>query len=142
VQEAPPVEVIRTVSAVTAPLLAAGPNALTQSPTARSVAAAVCVALTVVEFEVVSLRVCVFGVGGRFEPLELFELLELVARKVPGEMLMPDTVTVEPLTAVTLPEAMAKLPSRLRNAPPKFLGGLPLLPARDGKPPPPSPGRN
>ncbi len=55
--------VIRTVLAVTDPLLAAGPKALTQSPTARSVDAAVCVALTVVVLDVVILSVSVFVLG-------------------------------------------------------------------------------
>ena len=59
----PPVEVIRTVVAVTAPLLAAGPKALTQSPTARAVDAAVCVELTVVVLDVVILSVSVFVLG-------------------------------------------------------------------------------
>jgi hypothetical protein len=70
VQVPPPVEVIRTVFAVTAPLLAAGPNALTQSPTARAEAAVLCVELTVVDFEVVMVRVSVLGVVGFF----VFEL--------------------------------------------------------------------
>ncbi len=65
-QVLPPVDVIRTVVAVTAPLVAAGPNALTQSPTARSVAAAVCVAPTVVVLVVVILRLSVLGVVGVF----------------------------------------------------------------------------
>ena len=56
-QVPPPVEVIRTVVAVTAPVLAAGPNALTQSPTARSLAADDWVAFRVVELDVVILRV-------------------------------------------------------------------------------------
>ena len=57
----PLVAVIRTVVAVTDPLVAAGPKALTQSPTARSVAAAVWVALTVVELDVVILSFSVLG---------------------------------------------------------------------------------
>ncbi len=63
---------MRTVVAVTAPFVAAGPKALTQSPTARSVAAAVWVALTVVELEVVILRVSVLGLG--FVVFLVFEL--------------------------------------------------------------------
>ena len=54
---------MRTVVAVTEPFVAAGPKALTQSPTARSVDAAVCVALTVVELAVVTLRVSVLVLG-------------------------------------------------------------------------------
>src|ERR1039458_2542350 len=37
VQVFPPVDVLRTVVAVTAPVVLAGPNALTQSPTANAV---------------------------------------------------------------------------------------------------------
>ena len=64
--ELPPVEVIRTVVAVTAPFVADWPNALTQSPTARSVDDADWVALNVVELDVVIVSFSVFGVGGRF----------------------------------------------------------------------------
>jgi hypothetical protein len=71
--------VIRTVVAVTAPLDAAGPKALTQSPTARSEGAADLVALTVVDPDVVIFRPCVFGVVG-LEPLELPDL----RAKLPG----------------------------------------------------------
>lgn len=138
------VEVIRTVSAVTDPLLAAGPNALTQSPTARALEAVDCVALTVVVLDVVSFSVCVLGSVGRFELLELLEVLELDFVKLPGEMLMPDTVMVDPLTPVTLPEAIAIEANSLRKLP--LLGNegrLPLLlPPRAGKPPPPAPVRN
>ena len=55
-QVPPFVEVMRTIVAVTDPFVAAGPRALTQSPTARSVAAAACVAVTVVELVVVSFK--------------------------------------------------------------------------------------
>ena len=54
---------MRTVVAVTEPFVAAGPKALTQSPTARSVDAAVWVALTVVELAVVTLSVSVLVLG-------------------------------------------------------------------------------
>jgi hypothetical protein len=64
---------MRTVEAVTDPLLAAGPKALTQSPTARSVEAAVWVALTGVELDVVTLSVWTLGVGGSF--FDLFWLI-------------------------------------------------------------------
>lgn len=60
--------------AVTAPVLAAGPNALTQSPTARSLAEAVCVVRTVVELDVVILRFSVLGVAGFFCVALLVEL--------------------------------------------------------------------
>ena len=140
--------------AVTAPLVAAGPNALTQSPTARSVAATVCVALSVVELEVVILRVSVLGSVGFFV-LVLFELDDLpVGRvKLPGDTLMPDSVTVDPLTAVTLPEAMEIDANSLRkllepDPPEGKLGREPLVvpplarkfpPPRKPKPPPGAP---
>ncbi len=69
--------------AVTAPVLALGPNALTQSPTASSLAEAVCVALTVVEPEVVILRLSVLGLVGFFALDLLFEL-DWGAVKFPG----------------------------------------------------------
>jgi hypothetical protein len=45
----PPVEVIRTVRAVTAPVESADPTAVTQSPTARELAAVDAVSLYVVD---------------------------------------------------------------------------------------------
>jgi len=87
------VDVIRTVDAVTAPFEAAGPKALTQSPTASAVGEVDCVADTVVDPDVVIFRFSVFGVDG---------LLFLVGwAKLPGETSMPDTEIVEPLTVVT-----------------------------------------
>jgi hypothetical protein len=133
VHEVPPVEVMRTVDADTAPFEAAGPKALTQSPTARSVAAAACVEVTVVEPAVVTLRLCVLGVAG-FLFLSFLELdFELFA-KLPGEMSTPETETVEPLTEVTLPDATAIDPNR-RAAPAGNEGRVPLVP-------PAPPGRN
>jgi len=122
---------MRTVVAVTAPFVAAGPTALTQSPTARSLAAADCVEVNVVEPDVVTLRFSVFGTTG-LGFLEVFELpglltLEL-ARKNPGEISMPDTETVEPLTPVTLPDATAMEPTppaKRRAAPAGRLGLVP-----------------
>ena len=136
---------MRTVLAVTAPFVADGPTADTQSPTARSVDAADCVEDTVVDPDVVILRFSVFGVTA----LELFELLELAAlppAKLPGLMSMPDTETVDPLTPVTLPDAMAMEPApgnRLAE-PAGKLGRVPLElpvpPRRKLKPlPPPKP---
>jgi hypothetical protein len=122
-------EEICTVSAVTDPLLAAGPNADTQSPTATSLEATDCRALTVVELVVVSLSVCVFGAVGCL----LFELLEYLGAKLPGDTLIPDTVRVEPLTAVTLPEAMEKSPSRLRMLLGRDFGAPPGAPLPPGK---------
>jgi len=140
VHDAPPVEVIWTVVAVTAPFVAAGPKALTQSPTARSVAAADWVEDSVVDPEVVILRFSVFGATG-LEVFELLELLDLVRAKLPGEMSTPDTETVEPLTPVTLPDAMAMAlrPANRRAAPPAKLGRVPLVPPlRKLKPPGPA----
>jgi len=64
---------MRTVVAVTAPVLLAEPNALTQSPTATEVDVVVAVSDSVVDFPVVILSFCVLGVVGflvDFEPLE------------------------------------------------------------------------
>jgi hypothetical protein len=133
---------MRTVVAVTAPLEAAGPKALTQSPTARSVEAADSVARTVVDPDVVIFRPCVFGVVG-LEPLELPDL----RAKLPGWTSKPDTDTVDPLTAVTFPVASASEPRPPNRAPePPGNGGrcppaLPLSPVRKLKPPPPVPPR-
>ncbi len=134
--------------AVTAPFVADGPTAVTQSPTARSVDAADWVEDNVVDPDVVILRFCVFGVTG-FALFELFELLELAAlppAKLPGLMSMPDTETVDPLTPVTLPDAMAMEPAPANRLaePAGKLGCVPLVPPapprRKLKPPaPPKP---
>jgi hypothetical protein len=63
VQVFPPVDVIRTVVAVTAPVVLAGPNALTQSPTAKAVAAVDCVSERVVVDPVVIFSFSVFSFG-------------------------------------------------------------------------------
>ncbi len=123
--------------AVTEPLVAAGPNADTQSPTARSPEVADRVVFTGVELDVVTLSVSVLGFAGRLE-------LPLDAEKVPGEIAMPETVSVDPSTAVTLPDAMSRLPSRL----PKLLPAAPPPGKVRGPPsgkfcgPPPDPLRN
>lgn len=147
----PPVEVMRTALAVTEPLVAAGPNADTQSPTARAPEVTACEVLTGVELEVVTLSVSVLGFAGRF-----VWLLDLPrAAKLPGEIEIPEIVSVDPLTPVTFPDAMSKLASCLRKlfpaAPPagKFreplpgnFCGPPPEPPRDWKPPaggPPDP---
>jgi hypothetical protein len=70
VQVAPPVDVIRTVLAVTAPLVAAGPSAVTQSPTAKALDVVDWVALTGVEPDVVIVSFSAFGRAGCF----VFEL--------------------------------------------------------------------
>ncbi len=136
---------MRTVLAVTAPFVAAGPNAVTQSPTARSVAAAACVAVNVVDPDVVTLRFSVLGAAG-FLAFALLELLDFVERvKLPGERSMPVSEIVEPLTPVTLPDAMAieARPGNRRAPPAGKLGRVPLepeppvVPRRKLKPPPP-----
>ncbi len=104
-------ELIRTVVAVTEPLLADGPKALTQSPTARSVAAAAWVALTVVEPDVVMVNVSVLGALG----LLGFELEPERERNESPESAIPEMVSVEPLTAVTLPDAMSSDAKVLRK---------------------------
>ncbi len=131
---------MRTVVAVTAPVDAAGPNALTQSPTARLVAAAGWVAETVVLLVVVILSFSVLGVAG-------FLVLELefaVLPKLPGEMSNPVTDKVDPLTAVTLPLAIAIVPAPANPWPDPDLNvgrvpPVPLSPLRRKKPPPPPP---
>jgi hypothetical protein len=134
---------MRTVLAVTAPFVAAGPTAVTQSPTARSVAAADWVEDNVVDPDVVILRFSVFGATD-LEVFELLELLDLVRAKLPGEMSTPDTETVEPLTPVTLPDAMAMelRPANRRAEPAGKLGRVPLVlpvpPLRKLKPPGPA----
>jgi hypothetical protein len=63
----PPVEVMRTVVAVTEPVLPVEPNALTQSPTARAVAAAVWVSVRLVVFDVVIWNFWVLGLLDSFD---------------------------------------------------------------------------
>jgi len=130
--------VIRTVVAVTAPVLAAGPKALTQSPTARALAETDWVAFRVVELEVVTLRVWVLGVVG-FLVLVLDLVFFELRVKLPGERVMPESVTVDPLTPVTLPDATESEANCLRKLlapapPPGKLGRVP--------PPKPAPPRN
>ena len=61
---------------------------------------------------ILSVSVLVLGVAGFL----VFDEDFVVPRvNWPGLMLMPDTVTVEPLTPVTLPEAMARLARALRK---------------------------
>jgi hypothetical protein len=83
-----------------------------------------------VDPDVVILRFSVFGAAG-LEVFELFELLELLAlgRKLPGVMPTPDTETVEPLTPVTLPDAIAMVarPANRRAEPAGKLGRVPLV---------------
>ena len=128
------VEVIRTESAVTEPLLAAGPTATTQSPTATPSDVADCVVVTVVLPDVVSLRSCVFG---GVNLLESFDPLVLDGGKLPGESVMPETDSVDPSTAVTFPEAKAKLPRRARKPLLGSIGGLPVPPRRANPSPEP-----
>jgi hypothetical protein len=126
----PPVEVILTVVAVTSPVLPDTPKALTQSPTARAEAAVDWVSDNVVDVARAILSFCVFGV--------LTFLVLLVGREKPLSR-VPDTETDAPVTAVTLPLAMARSapandPGPFAPLPPAPLGG-PLPPP--GNPPPP-----
>ena len=108
--------VIRTVVAVIAPFVAAGPNALTQSLTARSDTAADWVSVT--------------DGGTRRRDLEFFVpweastscswLLLRGSRPQPlawGVTITPDTETVVPLTPVTLPDTKAKRATSPRKPP-------------------------
>ena len=114
---------MRTVVAVTAPVLLAVPNALTQSPTATAVDVVVWVCDSVVDLLVVILRFWVLGFVC-FVDFELDERLKSWLTSV------PDKVTVEPLIAVTLPVARAKFAAP--GNPPRA-----LPPLRAGKLPPP-----
>ena len=121
------------------PLLAAGPNALTQSPTATALAVTDWVLFTGVELPVVMVSFCVLGVGGFLFLALLFELVD-VGRRDPSESVVPDTVSFDPLTAVILPLAMERLASWVGKVPPP--GARPENTRRvppgapPGKPPP------
>jgi hypothetical protein len=144
VQVFPPVDVIRTVVAVTAPVVLAGPNALTQSPTANAVDVVDWVSVRVVVDPVVIFSFSVFTIGFFLAALLdlLVEALNVVLSTV------PDSDTVDPETAVTLPLANVKLPPP-NPAPPAPrrgklpLGGVPVPPpVRPAPPPnPPNPPR-
>ena len=99
-------EVILTVVAVTSPVLPDTPKALTQSPTARAEAAVDWVSDNVVDVARAILSFCVFGV--------LTFLVLLVGREKPLSR-VPDTETDAPVTAVTLPLAMARSGERSRS---------------------------
>jgi hypothetical protein len=138
---------MRTVVAVTAPVVVAGPNALTQSPTARSVAEELCVAATVVALVVVILRFSVLRLLGFFVfvLMDSLELVDSLGRmKLPGEMTNPETERVDPLTAFTLPVAMAMDAGlgKFRPDPGVNDGRVPpfVPPAPDPKRKPPAPG--
>lgn len=154
-QSPPPVDVMRTVLAVTDPLVAAGPNADTQSPTARAADVTDWVVFTGVEFDVVIFRDSVFGFAGCFGLLPDLLLDPASGRKLPGEIEMPEMVRVDPLTAVTLPDAISRLanclgklfpadplPGNFRGPAPGKLRGPPPDPPWTRKPPaggPPEP---
>jgi hypothetical protein len=130
---------MRTVVAVTAPVLLAVPKALTQSPTESAVAVVDWVSDNVVVDEVVTLSFCVLTVGFLVD----FDLLD--DGRVSWLSTVPDSETVEPLTAVTLPVAMAKLaaPGNDRRVPELPLGGVkpePELEPDRRKPPANPPG--
>ena len=138
-----------------------GTDTVTDSQVGR---AALWVALTVVEPDVVTVSVWVLGVAG-FLVFDV-ELVWPGRPKEPPESEIPEMVSVEPVTAVTLPEAMSRFAKALRKllapepegkdgrvppspppprkanpppppAPPKPLGGVPLpaLPLNRAPPP-------
>jgi hypothetical protein len=115
------VDVILTFVAVTAPVAPDDPTALTQSPLASEEAVVAWVAEYVVDFVVVTLRFCFFVLG--FLPFDALPILRSV----------PETETVEPFTAVTLPLAMETA------APPDGALPVPPPPKPPGRPPPPPP---
>ncbi|HEX4126457.1 MAG TPA: hypothetical protein VHX67_02630 [Acidimicrobiales bacterium] len=121
-------------------MVAVEPEALTQSPTARSVELADWVALTVAELDVVTVSFSVLGVAGFFFLLVLFAFFD--PPRFPRDSVVPEMLTDVPLTAVTLPDTMDRLASCLRKLlapepPPGTLGRVPLPPP--SKPPPPPP---
>jgi hypothetical protein len=126
------------VLAVIEPLVVPGPKAETQSPTASALEVTLCVALTGVELEVVTLSVWTLGAVTFLDLLELLDLVALVfgacRGKLPGDTEMPEMVIVDPLTAVTLPEAIEMFPSNRRKLP----DGAPF--AAPDRLPPPKPG--
>jgi hypothetical protein len=142
---------MRTVVAVTAPVVAAGPNALTQSPTANAAAVAVCVSERVVVELVVILSFSVLTLGAAF--VDFLDAL-LVGLNV-WLSTVPVSEIVVPETAVTLPLAMVKFapakerpaPVPLRPPPGKLpRGGVPVPPEQPpapnlppAAPPPPNP---
>ncbi len=112
----PPVEVIRTVDAVTEPVVDAGPAAVTQSPTAKLDAAADWFWLNVVDDVSVTETLVALTLGGDFV-LDFFEeLLEGFGRLADEK---PLNVSLVGEAAVTFPEANPKLaPPNRRPAPP------------------------
>jgi hypothetical protein len=135
VHDLPPVDVIRTVVAVTAPVVLAAPKALTQSPTATAEDVVDWVSVRTVDFAVVTLSFCVLGLVGFLDDFEAAARLKTWLNRV------PDNDTEVPLTAVTLPVAMAKLANDPRAPPPVPRPGK-LPPAgvpEDPDPPVPDP---
>ena len=132
------VDVIRTVSAVTEPLEAAGPNALTQSPTARSVDGGGLRRTDRRRARRRDLqRLASWAPSGACSSSSWSSWSsELWNAKLPGDTLMPETVKVEPLTAVTLPEARRAKPGPVPEvARPEALRAKPGAAVRPGSSP-------
>jgi hypothetical protein len=144
VQVVAPVEVMLTVDAVTAPVLEPCPNALTQSPTARAAAVADWVVLTLVDLVVVTFNFCVLGGVGFL--VDFFEDLEVLFEPVRGAAnplkMAPVTDTLLPLTAVTFPDAIARLAAPVKVRPPPPWAAPPVRKLPPPGPPAPPPGRN
>lgn len=126
---------------MTAPVLAAEPNALTQSPTARALDVVDWVVLTGVEPDVVMVSFSVLGLACVGFFVFEFDVVAPRPKLVPALSVMPDTVSVDPLTAVTLPDAKSRDASCLRkllapDPPPGKLGRDPFD-SPPAKPPPP-----
>jgi hypothetical protein len=120
VQVLPPVEVMRTVEAVTAPVLLDGPKAVTQSPTASAVDEVDWVSDNVVDDAVVIFSFCVLSLGVFVVVFVLVFAADLPVVRLNTELSsVPDSETVDPLTALTLPLAIARLaaPANDRRAP-------------------------
>jgi hypothetical protein len=134
VQALPPVEVMRTVVAVTAPVLAICPKALTQSPTAKEDAVVGWVCDKVVEVDSVTFKAFDFGRAG------FVVFLVVLDGRVNEPTRIPVRLTSDPLIAVTFPEAMDRLaPENARRNPEPPLDplGRPLAPASPPAPPNP-----
>jgi hypothetical protein len=108
VQVCPPVEVIRTVVADTAPVELVEPDAVTQSPTARSAAAALWSSWYLVDEEMSTVTGVVVGVVVE---------VDVLGREPKSAEEKPSTTMVLAPTEVTFPLAKPKFPDPKRPPP-------------------------
>jgi hypothetical protein len=123
---------MRTVDAVTAPVLLDGPKAVTQSPTASAVDEIDWVSDKVVDDAVVIFSFCVLSLGAFVLVFDADLLVERVKREFSN---VPDSETVEPLTAVTVPLAIARLAAPANDRRALAPGPAPPAPPRGKLPP-------